>query len=52
MTDEHELVKIRKEKLKKIREQGIDPYALHFRDRKSTRLNSSRTDISRMPSSA
>ena len=31
MTDEHELIKIRKEKLKKIREQGIDPYALHFR---------------------
>jgi len=31
MTDEHELVKIRKEKLKKIREQGIDPYAMHFR---------------------
>ncbi len=31
MTDEHELVKIRKGKLKKIREQGIDPYALHFR---------------------
>ena len=31
MTDEHELIKIRKEKLKKIREQGIDPYALHFK---------------------
>ena len=31
MTDEHELVKIRKEKLEKIKEQGVDPYALHFK---------------------
>ncbi len=31
MTDEHELIKIRKEKLEKIREQEIDPYALHFK---------------------
>ena len=31
MADEHELIKIRKEKLEKIKEQGIDPYALHFR---------------------
>ena len=34
------------------RPNPIGLYLAHWRDRKSTRLNSSHTDISRMPSSA
>ena len=36
--------------MKRISNDGYEYYAL--KDRKSTRLNSSHTDISRMPSSA
>ena len=32
--------------------EKIDPFTEYYVDRKSTRLNSSHTDISRMPSSA
>ena len=39
-------------KVKTQQEQTIAPEKEIFRDRKSTRLNSSHTDISRMPSSA
>ena len=33
-------------------EEGVEAQTFHIRDRKSTRLNSSHTDSSRMPSSA
>ena len=35
-----------------LREWLSTPFDVDYRDRKSTRLNSSHTDISRMPSSA
>ena len=36
----------------KAAKEKLIPYEFERRDRKSTRLNSSHTDISRMPSSA
>ena len=35
-----------------LRQRDIDSFMIDLEDRKSTRLNSSHTDISRMPSSA